>query len=640
MIDEQALSALTWLTDEMTEPSDFSIHSNQLTGRESSDRTANARLLPAAVATLMVFAIYGWQWPPGVNESHYLTKAKHFWDPSWCAGDLFLESHAAHWGFYAVFGWLTLFFSLDATAWIGRLLVWTIAAWSWVNCLASAGIARWLIPLLAMAWLLFLEYGHLAGEWVVGGFEAKSVSYALILNGLAAWNRGRMAVAWRLFGWATFFHLLVGGWVLVAMLLVSWRSRSGASGYLKSVSQCLPSMKNESGRLQTAATRTHGEPANSLPPNSSPNFVRWFWTQLLRRLMQPERRQVLITGGGVLLLVFLAAVPTMLHELRASPDVRQLAAEIQVKQRLSHHLWFDAFDTKRVAAFAVLVAASVLVMQGNGRASELKMWRRLAIASLWFGLIGLVLSALASGDDGVARRATGLLRLYWFRLADFAVPTFFAVGIGASLTSRWNSSGLQRIPLAISLTLIALAFGLRGMEEARDPRPPADRQALPSYPEDVRRTRKTFENWQQVCAWVREHTKPTDLFLTPAEQQTFKWYAERPEVVCWKDMPQDAASLAEWWRRVQQLTLVERAHPAGLASFSDAQLLDLAREFGASYLIMPQRHWEQIANSSSLPCVYPSDAAQRTTYVVIDLRNETGSDSGGDDKSLERTGSN
>ncbi len=610
----------------MTEPSDRSI---QPTGRESSDRSANVSRLLTAAATLMVFAAYGWQLPPGVNESHYLTKAKHFWDPSWCPGDLFLESHAAHWGFYAVFGWLTRFFSLDATAWVGRLLVWAIAAWGWVNCLASARISRWLIPLLAMAWLLFLEYGHLAGEWVVGGFEAKSVSYALILNGLAAWSRRDIAAAWRLFGLATFFHLLVGGWVLVAMLLVSWRSCLGTNVYLKNLSLCPPSSGNTSGIQRTAAAQAHGETDNALPPSTLPNFVKRFSRGGPGRLMHPESRQVMLTGGFVLLLVLAAAVPTLLHELAASPAVRQLAAEIQVKHRLSHHLWFDAFDTKRVAAFAVLVAANLLVMKGHGPAPELKIWRRLAILSLWFGLVGLVLSALASGADEVARHATGLLRLYWFRLADFAVPTYFAVGLGASLTSRWSSPGLQRMPLAISLALIALAFGLRGMEGSFDPRPPADRQSLPSYPEDGRRTRKTFENWRQVCTWVRTHTKPTDMFLTPAEQQTFKWYAERSEVVCWKDMPQDAASLVEWWRRVQQVTLVERSHPLGLASFSDTQLLDLAREFGANYLIMPQRHWERIANSSSLPCVYPGDSAQRTTYVVIALGKSAASDSSG-----------
>ena len=49
---------------------------------------------------------------PGVNESHYLSKARHFWQPEWCRGDLFLESANPHGVFYAAFGWLTTKMSL------------------------------------------------------------------------------------------------------------------------------------------------------------------------------------------------------------------------------------------------------------------------------------------------------------------------------------------------------------------------------------------------------------------------------------------------------------------------------------------------------------------------------------------------
>ena len=56
--------------------------------------------------------MFAGQIPPDVNESHYLPKAKHFWDPTWCAGDLFLGSSFSHWLFYVTTGWLTRFLSL------------------------------------------------------------------------------------------------------------------------------------------------------------------------------------------------------------------------------------------------------------------------------------------------------------------------------------------------------------------------------------------------------------------------------------------------------------------------------------------------------------------------------------------------
>ena len=66
--------------------------------------------------------------PPGVNESHYLTKARHYWDPSFCAGDLFLESADAHLVFYWLFGWVTVFVRLETAAWIGRVIAWVLLA--------------------------------------------------------------------------------------------------------------------------------------------------------------------------------------------------------------------------------------------------------------------------------------------------------------------------------------------------------------------------------------------------------------------------------------------------------------------------------------------------------------------------------
>ena len=51
----------------------------------------------------LIFFLFAGSPPPDVGESHYLVKAKHYWDPAWCAGDLFLESRDAHGLFYWTF---------------------------------------------------------------------------------------------------------------------------------------------------------------------------------------------------------------------------------------------------------------------------------------------------------------------------------------------------------------------------------------------------------------------------------------------------------------------------------------------------------------------------------------------------------
>ena len=44
----------------------------------------------AAVETLLVFGVFALHgaWPvPDVNEPHYLSKAKHYWNPDWCRAE-------------------------------------------------------------------------------------------------------------------------------------------------------------------------------------------------------------------------------------------------------------------------------------------------------------------------------------------------------------------------------------------------------------------------------------------------------------------------------------------------------------------------------------------------------------------------
>ncbi len=65
----------------------------------------------------LVFFVHGGASAPHVNETCYLTKAKHYWDPAWCGGDLFLESADAHLVFYWTVGWLAAFFRYPR--WLG-----------------------------------------------------------------------------------------------------------------------------------------------------------------------------------------------------------------------------------------------------------------------------------------------------------------------------------------------------------------------------------------------------------------------------------------------------------------------------------------------------------------------------------------
>src|SRR5262245_28797290 len=156
---------------------------------------------------VLIFFLFAGSLPPDVGESHYLVKAKHYWEPSWCAGDLFLESRDAHAVFYWVFGWVTRLCSLPATAWIGRVVTWLLLAWSWRR-LSWAVVPRPLASLLSAGLMLaLLRHCHLAGEWVVGGVEAKGFAYVLVFLALEAIVRGWWQGALVFAGAAGAFHV-------------------------------------------------------------------------------------------------------------------------------------------------------------------------------------------------------------------------------------------------------------------------------------------------------------------------------------------------------------------------------------------------------------------------------------------------
>ena len=178
----------------------------------------SSRLGVSIEIVLIAAIIIVWcgQNPPDVNESHYLLKAKHYWDPSWCERDFFLRSANAHGLFYAVFGWLTLGLTLEQFAWSGRLITWLGFAIAWAQLNAALFRKRGLGLCSIVPFLLASHYCQLAGEWVIGGFEGKSVAYVLVVFGLARLVHQRWAEVPLWMAGAACFHLLVGGWSLLA----------------------------------------------------------------------------------------------------------------------------------------------------------------------------------------------------------------------------------------------------------------------------------------------------------------------------------------------------------------------------------------------------------------------------------------
>lgn len=526
----------------------------------------------------LVFALFAGQLPPDVNESHYLTKAKHFWNPDWCPNDIFLSSSFAHWCFYVLTGWLTKFMSLSAVAWTGRVLTWGLLAVAWRRLSWSLIQVRWVAVVSAIFFLLLNEHFHLAGEWVVGGFEAKGIAYFFVLMALGSMVNRDWIWVWPFLGAASAFHVLVGGWGFLAAIF-AWI-----------------------GTLLALRDK-----------NKSEASFQQIKTQLLP-----------LTAGIALALI--GAIPPLMADRSAAPEIAIAARSIYVNHRIAHHLSFDVFPALNVARFVLVMVFWYLLSRWLAFRWD-SMYRKMrplflfCLGSLIISFGGLLLSGLAEQNDRLAEFSEGLLRFYWFRLSDFAVPMATAMA-SCAVVCFWLKTDRRvstRISCLVFVVCIVAASGVAVYQKFEDPRPRADRRSLPNYEGNSIRTMGTYRNWLKVCDWIANNTPTDAMFITPHEQQTFKWYAGRSEVVSWKDVPQDSHGILDWSQRLVELYEPQRRYENGLMSYSDQQLRTFAKTYGADYLVVPQRHVDLAAVPTNLKQVYPIDVNSKSTYVVFEF---------------------
>ncbi len=510
-----------------------------------------------------VFSLYAGSAAPEVNESHYLVKAKHFWDSSFASRDLFVASADAHWFFFATIGWLSHTLSFPVAAWCGRILGWLAVSVGW--CLLIRRISpglRFAGAMTAPLWVASLHGGQLSGEWVVGGCEAKVFAYAFSFVGLSEIVHNRWSRAWCWLGLAAGFHVLTGGWLTLAAI----------------VSYVLIKSRD-------------------------------------RLLLEPVRNQWFgLLVGGCLSLPGL--VPALLLNRGIDVATSERGAMIYVFQRLPHHLSPLRFATERWLSFAALVAITIILGWGywrNRRLSPSRMTGETRILPLVV-LTGVVSVIAAIGvliDVGLSSWATNwsacLLRFYWFRWNDVVWPTLLTVI--ALLGSQKEGNVLRWIAIFLLAIPGPLVIGARYIANNRAYLAPADRASLVMRTETEAMQKQVRDDWLDVCFWTRSNTPSTALFLTPRFQQTFKWYAHRAEVACWKDAPQDASGLIEWEKRL--LEIFPKSPEGYGMPMSDEHLREMRRQYRMDYVILDRRIQKR---PPLLPLVHSND-----TYAVFEF---------------------
>jgi hypothetical protein len=528
--------------------------------------------LPAAAevaAILLLFAASG-AWPlPDVNETVYLTKALHHVDPSYGRGDWFLETPDAHSIFYAVMGPILAACGLESGAWVGRWLGWLALAMGFRHAvvpLLSTAVGR---LLAAALFALALRHTTAAGEWVIGGCEAKVFSWALVLAALGEIGRARFAVAVFLLGGATALHPIVGGWGLVACGLVWWRGRRAGGAESDGVVRRAGGMSSVADTLRILTpTRSPGAARGSVTVNDNAGVT-----------------SAALRGGLVLGGVALAAwgvLPALSLSAGVDAAGRALANRIYVVERLHHHLLPWTFPEAMIARHLLAILVGTImhrVVPATPARARVAAFREAALS------ISLVGCLIALAEPLAPDLVIGLLRYYWFRLADVVVPFTLAASAAAVLMDDGVCARILpgRPAFVRGLVVAALVLDL-GLQSRHWPLPGR------SGPQCRADTKVDAAAWADVCGWVKDHVPPGSRFLTPRGAASFTWRTGLPEVVAWKNSPQDAVSLLEWRRRILdcfsadgRLVDMERS----TAALGAGRMRDVADRYGADHAIVP-----------------------------------------------------
>jgi hypothetical protein len=473
---------------------------------------------------------------PAPNEPHYLTKARHFWDPSWCGRDLFLSSSNAHAVFYATFGALTEGCSLSTSAVAGRLVGLLILAAGW-TAMVSALVPGRASPLWA-AWVYLglAAAGNLSGEWIVGGIESKVVAYGFLFGALgvvcrwvtpspAAARKGptnaSLAACAVLFGAAIAFHPVVGVWGLLA------------AGFATALLCCAPGRRRSADR--PAATARDGKRAAAFA----------------------------LLGAAV-------AAPGVVAALRGTTGSSAAADYIQVYYRLAHHLDPMQFSTQAWAGYAALVVGWLVARRWGLREAGERWFLWFIIGCALIALAGLIVGWRAGPPEHMMAYALRwkLLKFYPFRLFDAMLPIAVAIavaGVGQRLVRK-----RPRWARPLVWACLAAPFLVAVSSEASDARPPMSPAAL--------------RDWIAACRWIEKNTPPDALVMTPPQESwAFKWFAQRAEFVSYKDCPQDGPGILAWNKRMLEIReWAERRFEGG---YSQADAAELRDRYGITHIV-------------------------------------------------------
>ncbi len=163
-----------------------------------------------------------------INEADTMAYALHAAVPSWLQNDWYLTREVGYrWLFNLLFGNLMHLLGATSGIVIGRLVSYALFAFACQRLMRAARVP-FALGVAVVYW--YVNYPSIAaGEWMVGGLEAKAFAWPFALLSIAALLRERWRWCWLCLGAALSFHVLVGvytGYALILTVLVMRGRRS------------------------------------------------------------------------------------------------------------------------------------------------------------------------------------------------------------------------------------------------------------------------------------------------------------------------------------------------------------------------------------------------------------------------------
>lgn len=143
-------------------------------------------------------------------------------------------------------------------------------------------------------------------------------------------------------------------------------------------------------------------------------------------------------------------------------------------------------------------------------------------------------------------------------------PVFAALGV-ALIVALARDEENRRRRLALSVLALALTLGPLSWNQYR-----------------WQEQRFELGSFRAAQNWARQNTPKTAVFLTPPKEAGFRVFSERAIIGEWKDGTQqyfDDGFAREWGRRMEIVMAQE------FGKYSDDEIVSLARQFGADYIV-------------------------------------------------------